>query len=116
MYKDTTIAGSNCIYINIHALTRIVNKDGVTSLAVLDNLTKGIHQVLVRGRDMFAVIHQQHNVFLLESMYVLDVSLHVLDVIVATSQDALRMTNVVDATVSLQRNAKQTKKPTRKRE
>jgi hypothetical protein len=75
-----------------------VDKDSIPVLTVGNDLHVGSNHVLTGGSRVLAVVHEDNDVLLLEAVHIDDIFLHVEYIIVAATQDARGVTDVVDAT------------------
>jgi hypothetical protein len=72
-------------------------KDGIARFTFIHDLFVGVDNVFVCGTCMFVIVQENRNVLILKAVHILHVFNHVSHIVVASRQDALLVTCVVDA-------------------
>mmetsp|Transcript_19167 Transcript_19167/g.44655 ORF Transcript_19167/g.44655 Transcript_19167/m.44655 type:complete len:201 (-) Transcript_19167:43-645(-) len=78
-------------------MTRIMTKDGISWLCFDGNLLIGCQNIIPRGRWMIAIIHQDCHVAFMKSTNIHEIFLHVVNIIMTTTQFTGIVSNVIDS-------------------
>lgn len=66
--------------------TRIVKKDNIACLAVLSDALKGVHNILLGGSVMRAIVHQAQHIGWSKSMYILEKLRYIFSIVMTSTQ------------------------------
>jgi hypothetical protein len=95
--REHTPQATTTLYCNVR--TTVVNKEGVTRLSLGDHFAHGCQDILLRRCRLLAIIQQEDNIGLVEPVDLGNVPLHILDIVMAASEDALLVSDIVNATI-----------------
>jgi len=85
------------IVTNLGSMSRVMTKESITRFGLGDNVAVRIENVFSRRLGMFTIVHNNMNVILFEAMDILNVLNHVFDIVMATTELSLFMSDIVDA-------------------